>query len=110
MLLSRLDDRVPLRRIGDYLQVQAASVTNIVDRLEADGLVRRESLPHDRRVLLAAITSRGREVAAEATAALERRHLAINALDERELEQLVELLRKARTRAGDFGKVEVLPA
>jgi DNA-binding MarR family transcriptional regulator len=110
MLLVRLDDGVPLRRIGDYLQVQAASVTNIVDRLEGDGLVRRESVAHDRRVLLAAITSRGREVAAEATAALERRHLAINALDERELEQLVELLRKARIRAGDFGKVEVLPA
>jgi DNA-binding MarR family transcriptional regulator len=109
MLLARGDAGQPLRRIGEYLQVQAASVTNIVDRLEADGLVRREGVPSDRRVALASITRRGRAVAARATAALEARSFSIDALADEELAQVVSLLRKARIRAGDFGNVRVLP-
>lgn len=109
MLLTRSDASVPLRRIGEYLQVQAASVTNIVDRLEADGLVRREPLAEDRRVHLASITRPGRRVAADATAALEAGTLSLDALHEDELTQVVGLLRKARVRAGDFGKVRILP-
>ena len=109
MLLTRSDGSMPLRRIGEYLQVQAASVTNIVDRLEADGLVRREPLAEDRRVHLASITRRGRGLAAEATAALEAGTLSLDALQEDELAQIVRLLRKARVRAGDFGNVWILP-
>ena len=109
MLLTRSGEGVPLRGIGEYLQVQAASVTNIVDRLEADGLVRREAVPSDRRVALASITRRGGTVAARATSALEARPLSIDALADAELAQVVSLLRKARIRAGDFGNVRVLP-
>jgi DNA-binding MarR family transcriptional regulator len=109
MLLSGGNGGLPLRRIGEHLQVQAASVTNIVDRLEADGLVRREPLPEDRRVHLASITRPGRRVAAQATAALESGTLALEALGEDELGQIVGLLRKARIRAGDFGNVTTLP-
>jgi DNA-binding MarR family transcriptional regulator len=109
MLLSRGNGGLQLRLIGEHLQVQAASVTNIVDRLEADGFVRREPLAEDRRVHLASITRLGRRVAAQATAALERGTLALDALREDELEQIVGLLRKARIRAGDFGNVTILP-
>jgi DNA-binding MarR family transcriptional regulator len=108
MLLTRSGGGVPLRQIGEYLHVQAASVTNIVDRLEKDALVSREAVPQDRRVLLASITRRGRAVVTRATAALESRALSINALDEDELAELVRLLRKARIRAGDFGNVQVV--
>jgi DNA-binding MarR family transcriptional regulator len=108
MLLIRSGGAVPMRRISEYLHVQAASVTNIVDRLERDTLASREALPQDRRVLLASITPRGRRVAARATTALEQRSLAINALDEEELAELIRLLRKARIRAGDFGNVHVV--
>jgi DNA-binding MarR family transcriptional regulator len=40
---------LPLGKIGERLQVNAASVTNAVDRLEAAGLVTRRSNPDDGR-------------------------------------------------------------
>ena len=65
MLLSfSRRDALPLGKIGERLQVNPASVTNAVDRLEADGLVTRRSNPDDGRVTLAALTPSGRRVAA----------------------------------------------
>ena len=50
---------LPLGKIGERLQVHRTSVTNIVDKLEADGLVRRVPHAEDRRATLAEITRRG---------------------------------------------------
>ena len=47
---------LPLARIGERLQVHPTSVTNTIDRLEADGLVARVPHPTDRRATLAKIT------------------------------------------------------
>src|ERR1700740_897996 len=58
---------LPLRVIGERLMVHPTSVTNTVDRLERDGLVRRRPNPADGRGVLAAITDRGREVVEQAT-------------------------------------------
>src|SRR5271155_2518502 len=58
---------LPLGKIGERLQVNPASVTNAVDRLEADGLVTRRSNPDDGRGRLAALTEAGRRTAAPAT-------------------------------------------
>ena len=55
---------LPLGKIGERLQVNAASVTNAVDRLEADGLVARRSNPDDGRGTLAGLTAAGRRRAA----------------------------------------------
>ena len=55
---------LPLGKIGERLQVNAASVTNAVDRLEADGLVPRQSNPDDGRGTLARLTPAGRRRAA----------------------------------------------
>ena len=38
---------LPMRMMGERLQLHPTSITNIVDRLEADGLARR--LPHPER-------------------------------------------------------------
>src|SRR3954453_19260238 len=40
---------LPLSKIGERLQVHATSVTNVIDRLAAAGLVRREPNPPDGR-------------------------------------------------------------
>src|SRR5580658_9889438 len=47
---------LPLGKIGERLQVNAASVTNAVDRLEAQGLVVRRPNPRDGRGTLATLT------------------------------------------------------
>ena len=74
MLLSfSRRESVPLGKIGERLQVNAASVTNAVDRLEAGGLVTRRSNPDDGRGTLACLTEAGRRTAAEATRAMNQR-------------------------------------
>ena len=51
---------LPLSTIGERLQVHATSVTNVIDRLEGAGLVRRVPNPRDGRGTLAVITDAGR--------------------------------------------------
>src|SRR3954453_799173 len=54
---------LPLGKGGGRLQVHRTSVTNIIDKLEADGLRRRVPHEADLRTTLAEITDAGREVA-----------------------------------------------
>lgn len=61
---------LPLSKIGERLMVHPTSVTNLIDRLVADGLVDRNIDPSDRRRALASLTSVGQKVLDEATAAL----------------------------------------
>ena len=93
---------LPLGKVGERLQVHRTSVTNIIDKLEADGLVRR--VPHevDRRTTLAEITDAGREVAGRATELLNADAFGLAALAEDEQERVTELLRTLRQEAGDF--------
>jgi DNA-binding MarR family transcriptional regulator len=93
---------LPLGKIGERLQVHRTSVTNIVDKLEADGLVRRVPHAEDRRATLAEITDAGRETAARATAELNAAAFGIDALADDDQEAVTALLRSLRVDAGDF--------
>lgn len=93
---------LPLGKMGDRLMIHPTSVTNIVDRLESAGLLRRVAHPTDRRTTLAEITDEGREVVEQATEAVNAVAFALGGLSERELEQLIRLLRKLRLASGDF--------
>jgi DNA-binding MarR family transcriptional regulator len=77
-------------------------VTNAVTRLERDRLVRRRVNPDDGRGVLAAITSRGRDLALEATAALNGSLFEAVDLSPSDTDTLFRLLGKLRQRAGDF--------
>ena len=71
MLLSfSQQGALPLGKIGERLQVNAASVTNAVDRLEAEGLVARRSNPDDGQGHAGLLTAAGRRTAAAATEAM----------------------------------------
>ena len=52
---------VPLNRLSERLCCAGSNVTGIVDRLERDGLVRRERSQEDRRVILLGLTDKGHE-------------------------------------------------
>lgn len=93
---------LPLGKVGARLQVHPASVTNAVDRLEAQGLVRRERHPTDGRTRLATITPAGRSVVDRATARLNDEVFTALGLTAAEAGQLVRLLEKVRRDAGDF--------
>jgi DNA-binding MarR family transcriptional regulator len=102
LYFSRLG-ALPLGKMGDRLMLHPTSVTNIIDRLEQQDLVRRVRHPTDRRTTLAEITPEGRRVVEEATkAAAGDIELGIGGLSDHELDQLTDLLRKVRIDAGDF--------
>ena len=93
---------LPLGKMGERLMVHPTSVTNIVDRLEDQGLVRRAEHPTDRRTTLCEITADGRALVDKATHAVTAVDLGISGLSGREVDQLTRLLAKLRNDAGDF--------
>ena len=93
---------LPLGKMGERLQVHATSVTSIVDRLEAAGLVVRRRHPEDGRAVLAEITEPGRALVERATADLVDSRFALTSLEPGQLEALSDLLRPVRRDAGDF--------
>jgi DNA-binding MarR family transcriptional regulator len=95
---------LPLGKMGVRLMVHPASVTNAIDRLEADGLVRRASDPADRRTVLAEITAAGRAVVEAATQALVEAQFGLAELSSTEATALTEVVRALRRRAGDFAE------
>src|SRR6187200_1733224 len=87
---------LPLGKMGERLQVHPTSVTSIVRRLEAAGLVVRRPHPDDGRAVLAEITPSGRSLVEEATAVLVGADFGLGALDETDLRGLSDLLRPVR--------------
>jgi len=72
-------DPVPLRILAEKQQCVASNMTTLVDRLEADGLVRRVDDPADRRSRRAVLTPLGEEKAragAEAVAKVQEEFAA----------------------------------
>ncbi len=93
---------LPLGKMGERLQVHPTSITSIVRRLEAVGLIERQASPSDGRAVLAAITERGRALVTAATAEVVDADFGLESLSEAELVSLSELLRPVRRGAGDF--------
>ncbi|KAA9155763.1 MarR family transcriptional regulator [Amycolatopsis acidicola] len=93
---------LPMRVMGERLQLHPTSVTNIVDRLERDGLVKRMPHPTDRRTTLVEITDDGRARHAEATKAVTAIDFGLVGLTGNQTTQLTELLTRIRKATGDF--------
>jgi DNA-binding MarR family transcriptional regulator len=102
LLLFSRNGSLPLNKVGTRLQVHPTSVTNAVDRLEAQGLLRRVPHPTDKRTTLAEITDEGRRVAKKATDDVNREVFGSPGLSGEQLDSLVSVLRQLRAGAGDF--------
>ena len=105
LMILRVSRRgsLPLGKIGARLQVHPTSVTNLVDGLERDGLVRREAHEQDRRATLAIITGRGLEIADAATSVLNGARFGTAPLAEGDLESVSRILRALRADEDGFG-------
>jgi DNA-binding MarR family transcriptional regulator len=93
---------LPLGKMGERLQVHPTSITSIIDRLQAAGLVVRRRHPQDGRAVLAEITEAGRAVVEAATADLVEAQFALTVMEPTQLRELSELRRPVRRDAGDF--------
>ncbi len=84
---------LPLGQLADRLRCVKSNVTQLVDRLEADGLAAREADPNDGRACLAAVTTLGRERYAEgARLQAEAERAFFGALSPDEADHLAALL------------------
>jgi len=96
------ESSLTLSWISKTLRIPPATVTNIIDRLEADGHVRRVPHPSDARTTLAVITARGRKIAADATSRLNAAVYERIGLSERQRGQLTALLGQLRANGNEF--------
>lgn len=94
--------RLAMSVMGRRLQLHPTSVTSIVDRLETDGLVRREPHPDDRRATLVELTADGDRVLAAATTAVIGVDFGLTGLTPAQTTTLTDLLTKVRRDSGDF--------
>ena len=98
--LQRLNDAggvLPLGQLAGRLSCVKSNVTQLVDRLEADGFVARESDPLDKRCRRAVITEQGRaarEVGARIQREAEERLFA--GLSDEERDRLAEIIDKLK--------------
>jgi DNA-binding MarR family transcriptional regulator len=96
--LADASGSLPLGQLADRLRCVKSNITQLIDRLEADGFVARKPDPHDRRTKLAALTAAGRKACSEGSRvqrAAERELFAT--LNPTEAHQLVALLQKLGT-------------
>jgi DNA-binding MarR family transcriptional regulator len=104
LLLFSRRGALPLNKIGARLQVHPTSVTNAVDRLEEQGLIKRVPHSSDRRTTLAEILPVGRELALRATRALNDEVFSQPGMGRDDLTSLIGVLQRFRQGAGDFAE------
>lgn len=84
-----------IQNIGKRILIASSSLTYVIDRLEAKGLVERTISDKDKRIIIASITEAGRVKMEESF----KTHEAFienifSVLDEKELTQLIDLTKK----------------
>ena len=86
---------VTQNELGTKLTVTGASITGVLDRLERDRLVARESHPSDRRANLVRLTDEGEALIQTATDLhAARMQELMDVLDESEKQTLIQLLQR----------------
>lgn len=97
ILRGAAPDPLPTMEIAERMIEKTPGVTRFLDRLEAQGLVRRERSPEDRRLVHARITDPGIELLARLDDPVERADRAtIEGLSSRRVDRLVEALEVVR--------------
>ena len=98
--LVEAGDSLPLGQLADRLSCVKSNVTQLVDRLEGDGLVTRAADTTDRRTRLAVITAAGRKAHSQGLKiqqAAERELFGVLSADESaELARIIGKLSQAR--------------
>ena len=93
--LNDAGESLPLGQLAERLSCVKSNITQLVDRLEADGYVARTPDPHDRRARLAVMTPKGRKAWNHGTSIREEAEREIlTKLSTGEAQQLVALLEK----------------
>jgi DNA-binding MarR family transcriptional regulator len=94
-------ESLPLGQLAHRLSCVKSNVTQLIDRLEGDGLVARKPDPHDRRTRLAVVTAAGRKACKEGRRIQQQTERDLfGALTRDEAHQLAALMGKLKPRRG----------
>ena len=85
---------MPMSRLARTLSCDASNVTGLVDRLEREGLIERQSSPEDRRVKVLALTPAGSRLRSELLRRVTDRPQPLARLTPEERKALVRILEK----------------
>jgi len=97
------DEPMPMSALAERLFCDASNVTGIADRLEARGLVRRQSAEGDRRVKALTITPAGMKLREQVMELMSQPPDAIAALSEPDQRALRDILARAVANLGAAG-------
>ncbi len=105
LVLSILADSETLispNQIAERLIISRASVTSLLDSLEKRGFVKRQPHQSDRRMLLVELTPLGQQVANQFRPVVhQNQKMWLNALNEKEQEQLIQMLHRLQATLMD---------
>lgn len=88
----------PVLEIAERMIQVVPAITGLIDRLEKQGLVKRERCQNDRRVIYVALMDEARTLLAKMDKPVIELHARVMGhLSRQELRQLIELLEKARS-------------
>jgi DNA-binding MarR family transcriptional regulator len=100
-ILSQEDGPQALSRLAERGQCVKSNITQLIDRLEAEGLVRRSEDPSDGRIRLASLTAQGQKACRRAMAIIETHEQIIaEALSERDAATLTRVLDRLHDQSG----------
>ncbi len=98
--LAAAGESLPLGQLAERLSCVKSNITQLVDRLEADGFVARIADPNDRRSRLAVMTALGRKACEQGSRILDDTERQLfGSLNADEARQLASLIAKVTSRA-----------
>ncbi|MCH3967993.1 MAG: MarR family transcriptional regulator [Atopobiaceae bacterium] len=98
-MLLRNDGQMDQRRIQETFQLKAGSLSEVLAKLERDGLISRDRSPQDRRQLVVSLTERGHAEACEEKYVHERfKRECFTCLTPDEQDELLTMLEKVHDR------------
>lgn len=104
------DGELPLAQLGKRLQIHQTSITGLVDKLEAQDLIKRTRHPTDRRSTIARMTPAGQRLVTKAIERLNSELFRDIGLSGDEVQVLFTVLTKMRRSWGDLDVTSPAPA
>ncbi len=84
---------IPVLQLGEYLAFQSGTITPIIKKMESRGLIERERLKKDERIVLVQLTEEGRELIKQLNHIPEEM-LDVSRLTTKEYTTLMQITRK----------------
>ncbi len=102
LLFFARENELPMGKIGDRLQVHPTSVTSLINRLSADGLVERVTHPTDGRSRLVRLTAQGSAIAEQCAVALGQCSFGVDGLPTHAWDSVIDAATEMRLGNGDW--------